>query len=216
MPWPSTKIDLILASVFCLIRGRPIGLPDFVPFSCARLRPAIRVFNVDQCEDVDAPAIELPENEFRPIDRCVSVVEEMPKRPEIRHGESRAYYRPSADLVNMPVPESFESAEGYYSTLFHELTHSTGHRSRLNREEIRESHGFGSTCYSREELVAEFGAAFLDGYCGIESATIENSAAYISGWLGRLRKDPKLIVQAASKAQRAADFILGRERETDN
>ena len=167
------------------------------------------VFNVEQCEGIEYPKPEQPATPFEPIEQCEHVVEEMPKRPEIRHGEARAWYQPSADLVNMPRPELFSQPEEYYSTLFHELTHSTGHRGRLNRKGIADVHPFGSADYSREELVAEMGAAFLGGHCGIEPATIENSAAYIGGWLRRLKGDEKLVVQAAGQAQKAADFILG-------
>ncbi len=120
---------------------------------------------------------------------------------------------PSADLVNMPVPESFECAEAYYSTLFHELTHATGHPSRLARPGIEHVAPFGSPDYSREELVAEMGAAFLCGHCSIEAGTIENSAAYIGGWLRKLRDDRRLVVVAAAQGQKAADYILDRRQD---
>ena len=100
--------------------------------------------------------------------------------------------------------------ENYYAVAFHELTHSTGHESRLNRAGVAGSRlaAFGSADYSREELVAEMGSAFLCAEAGIES-TLDNSAAYLKGWLGALKGDSRLIVTAASAAQRAADFILG-------
>jgi antirestriction protein ArdC len=109
----------------------------------------------------------------------------------------------------MPRPESFDTPENYYSTLFHELTHSTGHESRLDRKGITDPVGFGSHSYSKEELIAEMGAAFLSGHCGIEDRLLDNSAAYINGWLGRLRNDPKLVVMAAAKAQKSSDYIKG-------
>jgi antirestriction protein ArdC len=99
--------------------------------------------------------------------------------------------------------------------LFHELTHATGHESRLNRKGVGTPDGewsaFGSTPYAREELVAEMGAAFLAGHAGIVERTINNSAAYVQSWLQRLKEDSRLIVQAAAQAQKAADFILGRQ-----
>ena len=166
------------------------------------------VFNVDQCDGIDAPA--LPKaHDFQPIQRCESVVQGMPKQPTIEHREARAYYRPSTDTVNMPRPELFVGSEEYYSTLFHELSHATGHPSRLDRPGAANTAAFGSADYSREELVAEMGAAFLSGHCAIETATIENSAAYIAGWLRRLRDDHRLVVTAAAQAQKAADYILG-------
>jgi antirestriction protein ArdC len=101
----------------------------------------------------------------------------------------------------------FVRAEEYYSTLFHELTHSTGHATRLNRPTLTDLCPFGSTNYSREELVAEMGAAYLCSLTGIVNATIDNSAAYIQGWLRRLRSDPKVLVQAAAQAQKAVDYL---------
>jgi antirestriction protein ArdC len=111
----------------------------------------------------------------------------------------------------MPAKEAFESPEAYYSTLFLEFTHSTGHESRLNRPGITETHYFGDEIYSKEELIAEMGAAMLCGTIGIENKTIKNSASYIQSWLGKLKDDKKLVVHAAANAQRASDFH-SRER----
>jgi len=98
--------------------------------------------------------------------------------------------------------------------LFHELCHSTGHESRLNRKGMRGTEGnwssFGANPYAKEELVAEMGAAFLCGEAGIVERTINRSAAYVASWLQRLKNDSKLVVQAAAHAQRASDFILGK------
>lgn len=110
----------------------------------------------------------------------------------------------------MPEANRFEHRPEYYSTLFHELAHSTGHASRLARKEITEPNGFGSTPYGKEELVAEMAAAYICGAAGIERETIDNSAAYLAGWIETLKGNVKLAVQAASAAQKAADFILGR------
>lgn len=174
------------------------------------------VFNVEQCEGLDAkvPAPPEPPATFQPIKAAEAVVKAMPDRPKIRHGKPRAFYSPSQDLVNLPKRELFESPEEYYSTKFHELVHSTGHRKRLARDEVMDFHGFGSEPYSREELVAEIGAAFLCGHAGIETATLENSASYIDGWLHRLKDDKRLVVTAAARAQKAADFILGKTQES--
>jgi len=169
------------------------------------------VFNVDQCDDIEAPAAPgVKTFDFDPIASAEGVVANMPKRPTIGHGENRAYYRPSTDAVNMPKPERFSLPTEYYSTLFHELTHATGHTSRLDRKLDTRLAAFGTADYSREELVAEMGAAFLCGHAGIDQ-TLDNSAAYIGGWLKRLRNDKRLVVTAAAQAQKAADFILGTE-----
>jgi len=169
------------------------------------------VFNIAQCEGIHVPAIPTIETPFEPIAKCEEVVSEMPKRPTINHHGARACYSPALDTVSMPESKLFESSEGYYSTLFHELIHSTGHVSRLNRKEITDPIRFGSDPYSREELVAEMGAAFLCGHCAIENKTIDQSAGYIQSWLGKLKEDRKLVVHAAVQAQRACDFILDIE-----
>ena len=98
--------------------------------------------------------------------------------------------------------------------LFHELTHSTGHEKRLGRKGILESHSFGDQTYSKEELIAEMGAAFLCATAGIETCTLDNSASYIASWMTFIRgADPRTVVMAAGQAQRAADLILGRTFE---
>jgi antirestriction protein ArdC len=171
------------------------------------------VFNVAQTEGIPSdkiPPTVTSNNPFNPVEAAQSIVDGMPHKPLILNSEARAYYRPSTDLVNVPRPNLFHLPEEYYSTLFHELTHSTGHESRLNRKGIVELNSFGSHEYSKEELVAEMGAAYLSAQSGIVESTIQNSAAYISGWLKRLRNDNKFVVQAAAQAQKAADFILGR------
>ena len=174
------------------------------------------VFNVNQCELPEkllakiaiAEELGIP---FDPIAACEETIKGMPNPPSIGNGEPQAYYRPSTDSVNMPVREVFRSAQAYYHTLFHELTHSTGHASRLNRTGITELAGFGTNPYAREELVAEIGAAFVSGACGIDgSETQEDTAAYCQAWIARLRGDSKLILQTSSAAQKAADYILAR------
>lgn len=172
-------------------------------------------FNVSQCEGIDAH-VPVSDNSRRPhqaIAEAERLVSTMPKRPEIKHGLGQAFYSPSSDFIGMPSPEKFKSGENYYSVLFHELTHSTGHESRLNRKGVAGSDGqwsaFGSQSYSKEELVAEMGAAFLCGHAGIVERTLDNSAAYIGSWLKKLKDDTRLVVQAAAQAQKAADFILG-------
>ena len=188
-------------------RGNPdIGEP-------LEKRPFLKyytVFNVEQCDNVPYPETRRPENDFSSIKACKEVVSRMPRLPTIEHKLNRAFYRPAQDLVNMPKSEWFESSEEYYSTLFHELVHSTGHESRLARVGISGTVVFGSRLYSREELIAEMGAAYLCGHTGIENKTIENSAGYIEGWVGRLRKNNKLVVQAGAQAQKAADYILNK------
>jgi antirestriction protein ArdC len=168
------------------------------------------VFNVAQTEGIAAPPLKAPERDHTPILAAEQIVREMPKAPEIRHGHTGASYSPTDDVVRMPRPEVFENGETYYATLFHELTHSTGHSSRLDRKLDAKLAAFGTPDYSREELVAEMGSAFLCGEAGILDTNIDQSAAYIDGWLRSLKNDKKLVVVAAAQAQKAADYILGR------
>lgn len=174
------------------------------------------VFNVAQCEGIPAdkvPALPGSVREHAPIESAQGILASMPKRPAIEHGRDRAFYSPAFDRVAMPDAERFQSGEDYYSVLFHELTHATGHESRLARKGVSGTDGewsaFGSTPYAKEELVAEMGAAFLCGHAGIVERTVDQSAAYVANWLERLSNDTKLVVIAAAQAQRAADFILG-------
>ena len=168
------------------------------------------VFCAHQITGVAIPVLdEDPVFEHTPIEACEKVVTNYPLRPTIMHGSNQAFYRPSTDSVHMPDRESFMDTEGYYSTLFHELTHSTGHKDRLNRPTLVDAVAFGSVRYAKEELVAEMGAAYLCGVTGIDNSTVNNSAAYLKGWLSVLRSDPKMLVQAAGAAQKAVDHILG-------
>lgn len=136
--------------------------------------------------------------------------------PEFAHdGGDRAFYSPSRDRVSMPELKYFESAEAYYATAFHELTHSTGHSSRLDRNEHREDHYFGSPFYAQEELLAECGSAMACASLGIpQSAIIAQSASYIENWLNALRNDTSLVMKAAAGAQKAVEHMgLSLERE---
>ena len=172
-------------------------------------------FNTEQC-DLRATVIEklaLPEQrQLDPIEACEAILAGMPNQPEILHAGDKAFYSPATDRITMPPRRLFESAEEYWSTLWHEEGHATGHPRRLNRESIKEAAPFGSATYRAEEIVAEMTAAYLCGITGIENRTIDNSAAYIAGWAKRLRNDRKLIIHAAAQAQRACDYVLNGNR----
>jgi len=169
------------------------------------------VFNLEQCTIPGLKVDDTPAQgkTFDPIPRCEEILSKCLCKPEVKHGGDRAFYSPSLDYIGMPKPESFDNPESYYSTLFHELTHSTGHKNRLNRDGITTMHFFGDSVYSKEELVAEMGAAFLSGHAGIEAKTLKNSTAYLQSWIRVLKGDSKLVITAASAAQKAADLILG-------
>jgi len=163
------------------------------------------VFNLEQTEGLKA-LLRLPP--AFPIESAEEIVKGMPNPPAFEQ-DSRPAYIPSRDTVTMPSRAAFETQAEYYSTLFHELTHSTGHAKRLGREGIEKMQPFGSEDYSKEELVAEMGSAMLCGAAGIEQATISNSAAYLRSWINRLKADSRLVVSAARAAQEAADYIRG-------
>ena len=176
--------------------------------------PVLRYFTVfnavGQCEGLeDKVPAEPKARQFQAVEAAARILDAMPRPPEISYGGDQACYCPAQDRVHIPPPERFDPAEQFYSTLWHELIHSTGHKDRLGRPGVVDVRGFGSHEYSREELVAEIGAAFLCSQAGIANATLENSAAYINGWLARLKEDKRLIVTAAAQAQKAADYILG-------
>ena len=172
------------------------------------------VFNAVQLDGVAIPEITILAHRFTPIERCAFLVEAMPQRPAILHGHQRAWYTPVTDTLHMPLPACFHSPEGYYATLYHELVHSVGHPSRLHRNTLTDLCLFGDPTYAKEELVAEIGAAYLCGICGIANTTIANSAAYLQSWMAALRHDVTLLVQAAAQAQKAADYIQNLQPES--
>jgi antirestriction protein ArdC len=138
----------------------------------------------------------------------------MAQPPMIVHGGNSAFYSPTMDAINLPEVETFKSQPEYYATKLHEVTHSTGHPSRLNRFKESESGIFGSETYSAEELVAEMCAASLVAFCGMV-APVANSAAYLRSWATRLRKDPKQIMGAAKRAEAAYDYLTAQPAETE-
>jgi antirestriction protein ArdC len=167
------------------------------------------VFNLTQTEGIDLPRAIFERNKrnsFEAIEAAESIAESMPNPPAFEQSDA-AWYSPRKDTVGMPPRHAFHSPSEYYSTLFHELSHSTGHVSRLHRESFDNPTQFSSESYSREELIAEMASAYLCGLAGIERETLPNSAAYLDNWIKRLQGDSKLILSAASLAQKAADYI---------
>ena len=173
------------------------------------------VFHISQVEGVEPLAPEQLNDEVEPIEEADKIITDYITREHIEFTECRsneAYYSPSQDAVVVPMKEQYKVINEYYSTTFHELTHSTGHKNRLNRLETGAVAAFGSETYSKEELVAEIGSASLMNLLGIETTkTFRNSAAYIQSWLQVLRNDNKFIVSASSKAEKAVNYILAAE-----
>lgn len=182
-----------------------------------KIVPILRYFNVFHISQVDGVSpLDREEKTFshEPIEEAEQIKGMYATREHIRIVESdsdRAFYSPSLDFIQIPMKSLYPDVNEFYSTLFHEMIHSTGHASRLNRfEHDAKAAAFGSAEYSKEELVAEIGAAALVNMIGIETAnTFKNSAAYIQSWMKVLANDNRFIVSASSKAEKAVKFILG-------
>ena len=158
--------------------------------------------------------VEAPENNHEAVQEAEKIIsryihsEDAPRFKVVK-GSDEAYYSPAQDLVVVPHKSQFSSIEGYYGTAFHELTHSTLKSTRCDRKAENKKAAFGSKEYSREELVAEMGSAFLSNTAGLDtSKTLDNSVAYLQSWIKKLQNDPKMIVQASSQAEKAAEYIL--------
>jgi antirestriction protein ArdC len=166
------------------------------------------VFNVEQVDGLKVPieTQEPPLNER--IKACDDAVSAYKDKPALKHSKGTPCYVPPLDEIRIPEPKSFNSSEDFYSTLFHELVHSTGSSARLSREGVVGQIDFGSSTYSREELVAEIGASFLCAETGIVNQVIDNSVAYIKGWLSVLSNDKFFVFKASSEAQKAVRYIL--------
>lgn len=170
------------------------------------------MFNIDCVEGVK---LKLPTKYVNdPIQQAETIINDMPSKPIIEHGRDEPYYNWKEDKVKVLHRENFILSDEYYATLFHELAHSTGHETRLNRENCMKTSVYGSRDYCKEELVAEIATCFLCGEAGIANTVIDNSSAYIRFWIERmthlLREDNKAFVRASALAQKAADFILRR------
>jgi antirestriction protein ArdC len=167
------------------------------------------VFNADQVDGYILPAPEVP-NPVQAIAAAEAFV--LGTGADIRYGGTRAFYRPSEDFVQMPPKELFtgtatsSATESFYATLFHEICHWVGHKSRCDRQF---GERFGSDAYAMEELVAELGAAFLCADLGISVEPRPDHAAYIASWLKVLKNDKRAVFTAASKAMQAADHLIG-------
>ena len=174
------------------------------------------IFNLEQVDGIEAP-IEPETEKLESIAAAEKIVFEMQNRPVIIEAAgNKACYYLSRDEVQMPFFQDFDESEKYYSVLFHEIAHSTGHQSRVSRPEMQKGNRFGSDDYSKEELIAEMTAAFLCGESGILPATVENSVAYLQSWAAKFKEDSKMVVCAAAAAQRAADYILNRSFTEQN
>lgn len=178
------------------------------------------VFHIDDCEGVKTKIKEVKGNEsLQPVDECENIICGYLDREKgltfvNNQVSGRAYYSPSKDMVVVPKINQYDIVEEYYSTTFHELTHSTMRASRCDREADNKMAAFGSEDYSREELVAELGAAMICNKAGLDNAkAFKNSVAYVKGWLKALKNDNKMIIWASSRAEKAARYIIGENEQ---
>lgn len=171
------------------------------------------VFNLEFIEGIDCPVMEANENaemlDFKPMEVCDKFLADVKNNiAPIQHNDTfSASYSSWSDQISIGNKELFQTEEDYYSTLFHEMTHSTGHESRCDRPL---GNGKKTKAYALEELIAEIGASFMCGHTGILNRTVDDSANYIKSWLTNLRNDPQMIIKASSLAQKAFDYTLNK------
>jgi antirestriction protein ArdC len=172
------------------------------------------VFNIAaQTTGIELPPLSERVTEFTPIEAAEKIVDGYKDCPVIERKGLSAFYVPKQDKIGMP--EHFEKMEAYYGTLFHELGHSTGHQSRLAREGVVGKNTFFSKSYGKEELIAELCAVMLAGECGLD-VDIKNHAAYVAGWLTKIKEDRSILIKAASQATKAVEYILGKAISFEN
>ena len=177
------------------------------------------VFNIADCEGIEPHSDELPKGATKDLDAEKVVTDYMTREMiEIRRDglSAQAYYSLRSDSITVPSIDQFEKTSEYYSTLFHECVHSTGKEGRLNRFATDDAAqcSFGSDSYSREELVAEIGAASLVNALGLETEdSFQNSAAYLKHWRDKIAEDNSLIITAAGRAEKAFQFILNGKKD---
>ena len=174
------------------------------------------VFHIDQCEGINPKWDKTLEHPASPDEAAEAIVSNYISRSGvklIRTHSDQAFYSPVSDTITVPDIDQFRETPEFYSTLYHECVHSSGHVTRLNRLSRM---AFASEEYSAEELVAELGAAFLLHYAGLETpSSFRNSTAYLRGWLKALQDDKRMIVKAAGQAEKAVRYILGEEADQD-
>jgi len=194
--------------------GKPISKEEAEKQEGVKKVSFLKRFKVFNVECISGMEFQFPKNLNRDNDtlaNCEELIASMPEQPSFKNVYgNRAYYDPKADLLNLPNIKQFENSEAFYSTTFHELAHWTGHEKRLARPGIVNMTKFGSELYGEEELVAEMSACYLCAITGIDRENLmENNAAYIQGWLEKLREDKRLVFKAAAAAQKAVNYITG-------
>ena len=173
------------------------------------------VFNTDFIDGLPVDEVETTEtkSEFQTLEECEQFI--AGSHAVIKHGGDRAYYSPSSDFIQLPNREDFKTPADYYATALHELSHWTGHTSRIDRD-FSKSKRFGDSAYAFEELVAEMGAAMLCAHCKVDGQL--QHASYIASWLKVLKQDSRAILKASAEAQKILDYLVKVDevREAEN
>lgn len=191
------------------------------PEDLSSLYPMLRYYYVFHLSDTEGIQTKIKEDEpvvkIKPVEAAEAIIRDYSERTDLcikQVKSNRAYYSPLRDEVVVPLLDQFDNSEQFYATLFHECTHSTGHPKRLNRKTLTEDDGFGGKEYSREELVAEMGAAMLCNRLALDTKKVfKNSVAYLQNWLSALKNDQSMIVWAASRSEKAVKFVLNEVSE---
>lgn len=171
------------------------------------------VFNVEQFEGLNLPKIpeiEQPDHKWTPVERAENLLKASKANISNELTCLVPHYSPLADKITLPLPNQYHDAENYYSTALHELSHWTGHSSRLNRDFAKDKH---TQKYAREELRAEIGSAMVNMMLGIAPKISENNKAYIKGWIAHLKEEPKEILRACGDAEKISDYIMNFDPE---
>lgn len=186
---------------------------------------AYRVYNLDQVDGIDFKIPKAPNYDHKKIlEKADKLAKNLKHLPPIKHVDlNRAYYNKTHDFINIPPKTSFKNQPEYYSTLFHEITHATGHKKRLARScpddiaasPINLTRIGKDKAYAYEELIAEMGSAFLCSEAKILKDTENNSAAYLKSWLTCFKSDPNMLIRAAKEAEKSTYYLLGKDRKLD-
>ena len=188
--------------------------PEEQPRTYPMLR-AYHVFNVEQTEDCRLKPMPEPDeqSDHDPLELADAIIQAMPDPPRMEHystANHAPHYAPALDVIRVPERGRYDSVEGYYNTVFHELVHSTGHPQRLHRFELN-ANAHDLHAYGREELVAGMGSAMLAAHAGIgQDRLLQRDASYIQHWRDAIQADKAMVIRAATLAQRATDHILGQ------
>ena len=173
-----------------------------------------RVFNLEQTQDCKVKPLPPAETTGHdPIELAEAIIAGMPNPPQMEFYENANYvphYQPATDVIRVPKMSRYLNLEDYYNTVFHELTHATGHSKRLDRFS-QDANADGLHAYGREELTAAMGSAMLAAHAGIEAELVERDASYIRHWRDTINADKPMIIRSASLAQKAVDLILGEK-----